>query len=120
MSDKIVVRGARGTISRTSTSRSRAGASPSSQACRLGKSTLAFDTLYAEGRRYIGRSPYAKRFERIGRPDVDDVTGLSPAIDRATKHDAQLALTVGTATEIYDYLRLLFARLSHTCATAVG
>ena len=79
-----------------------------------GKSSLAFDTLYAEGqRRYIeSLSTYAKQFlERIGRPDVDDVTGLSPAIAIEQRNTTRSSRsTVGTATEIYDYLRLLFAR----------
>ncbi len=83
-----------------------------------GKSSLAFDTLYAEGqRRYIeSLSTYAKQFlERIGRPDVDDVTGLSPAIAIEQRNTTRSSRsTVGTATEIYDYLRLLFARVGHT------
>ncbi|MCI0452487.1 MAG: excinuclease ABC subunit UvrA, partial [Candidatus Latescibacteria bacterium] len=83
-----------------------------------GKSTLAFDTLYAEGqRRYIeSLSTYAKQFlERIGRPDVDEVTGLSPAVAIEQRNTTRSARsTVGTATEIYDYLRLLFARVGRT------
>ena len=83
-----------------------------------GKSTLAFDTLYAEGqRRYIeSLSTYAKQFlERIGHPDVDEVTGLSPAIAIEQRNTTRSSRsTVGTATEIYDYLRLLFARLGRT------
>ncbi|HEX5133580.1 MAG TPA: excinuclease ABC subunit UvrA [Candidatus Krumholzibacteria bacterium] len=87
-----------------------------------GKSSLAFDTLYAEGqRRYIeSLSTYAKQFlERIGRPDVDDVTGLSPAIAIEQRNTTRSSRsTVGTATEIYDYLRLLFARVGRTmCPT---
>ncbi len=87
-----------------------------------GKSSLAFDTLYAEGqRRYIeSLSTYAKQFlERIGRPDVDDVTGLSPAIAIEQRNTTRSSRsTVGTATEIYDYLRLLFARAGRTfCPT---
>lgn len=83
-----------------------------------GKSTLAFDTLYAEGqRRYIeSLSTYAKQFlERIGRPDVDDVLGISPSIAIQQKNTTRSSRsTVGTATEIYDYLRLLFARVGKT------
>ena len=83
-----------------------------------GKSTLAFDTLYAEGqRRYIeSLSTYAKQFlERIGRPDVDEVLGISPSIAIQQKNTTRSARsTVGTATEIYDYLRLLFARVGRT------
>lgn len=79
-----------------------------------GKSTLAFDTLYAEGqRRYVeSLSTYARQFlERMEKPDVDLIEGLSPAIaieQKNTSHNPRS--TVGTVTEIYDYLRLLFAR----------
>jgi excinuclease ABC subunit A len=93
-----------------------------------GKSTLAFDTLYAEGqRRYIeSLSTYAKQFlERIGRPDVDEVLGISPSIAIQQKNTTRSSRsTVGTATEIYDYLRLLFARVGKTvcpdCNTEVA
>ncbi|MBT8369508.1 MAG: excinuclease ABC subunit UvrA, partial [Deltaproteobacteria bacterium] len=80
-----------------------------------GKSTLAFDTLYAEGqRRYVeSLSTYARQFlERLDKPDVDLIEGLSPAIaieQKAASHNPRS--TVGTVTEIYDYLRLLFARV---------
>ncbi|MCG6911733.1 MAG: excinuclease ABC subunit UvrA [Deltaproteobacteria bacterium] len=80
-----------------------------------GKSTLAFDTLYAEGqRRYVeSLSTYARQFlERMEKPDVDLIEGLSPAIaieQRSAGHNPRS--TVGTVTEIYDYLRLLFARV---------
>jgi len=79
-----------------------------------GKSTLAFDTLYAEGqRRYVeSLSTYARQFlERMEKPDVDSIDGLSPAIaieQKTAGHNPRS--TVGTVTEIYDYLRLLFAR----------
>ncbi len=79
-----------------------------------GKSSLAFDTLYAEGqRRYVeSLSAYARQFlSMMGKPDVDTIEGLSPAIaidQKSTSHNPRS--TVGTATEIYDYLRLLFAR----------
>ena len=79
-----------------------------------GKSTLAFDTLYAEGqRRYVeSLSAYARQFlERMEKPDVDMIEGLSPAIaieQKTASHNPRS--TVGTVTEIYDYLRLLFAR----------
>jgi excinuclease ABC subunit A len=79
-----------------------------------GKSTLAFDTLYAEGqRRYVeSLSTYARQFlERMDKPDVDLIEGLSPAIaieQKSASHNPRS--TVGTVTEIYDYLRLLFAR----------
>jgi excinuclease ABC subunit A len=80
-----------------------------------GKSSLAFDTLYAEGqRRYVESvSAYAKQFlERLPRPDVDSIHGLTPAVSIQQAAPARSARsTVGTATEIHDYLRLLFARL---------
>ena len=89
-----------------------------------GKSSLAFDTLYAEGqRRYVESvSAYAKQFlERMQRPDVDAVTGLSPAVAIQQANPAKSARsTVGTATEIYDYLRLLFARLGETVCPDCG
>ncbi len=80
-----------------------------------GKSSLAFDTLYAEGqRRYIeSLSSYARQFlGQMGKPEVDSITGLSPAIsiDQKTA-SVNPRSTVGTITEIYDYLRVLFARL---------
>ncbi len=79
-----------------------------------GKSSLAFDTLYAEGqRRYVeSLSAYARQFlSMMDKPDVDHIEGLSPAISieqKTTSHNPRS--TVGTITEIYDYLRLLFAR----------
>ena len=80
-----------------------------------GKSSLAFDTLYAEGqRRYVeSLSAYARQFlQQMDKPDVDLIEGLSPAISieqKATSHNPRS--TVGTVTEIYDYLRLLYARI---------
>src|SRR5574343_830260 len=82
-----------------------------------GKSSLAFDTLYAEGqRRYVeSLSPYARQFLGLmEKPDVDSIEGLSPAIaidQKTTSRNPRS--TVGTVTEIYDYLRLLFARVGH-------
>ena len=81
-----------------------------------GKSSLAFDTLYAEGqRRYVeSLSAYARQFlEQMGKPDVDSIEGLSPAIsiEQKTTSATIPRSTVGTVTEIYDYLRLLFARV---------
>ncbi len=93
-----------------------------------GKSTLAFDTLYAEGqRRYIeSLSSYARQFlDRVGKPDVDKIEGLTPAIaiDQKTTSKNPRS-TVGTITEIYDYLRLLFARIGkqycHRCGRPVS
>src|SRR6059058_3045191 len=80
-----------------------------------GKSSLAFDTLYAEGqRRYVeSLSAYARQFlSMMEKPDVDTIEGLSPSISieqKSTSHNPRS--TVGTITEIYDYLRLLFARV---------
>ena len=80
-----------------------------------GKSSLAFDTLYAEGqRRYVeSLSAYARQFlSLMEKPDVDHIEGLSPAISieqKSTSHNPRS--TVGTVTEIHDYLRLLFARV---------
>ena len=80
-----------------------------------GKSTLAFDTLYAEGqRRYVeSLSTYARQFLGLmHKPDVDSIEGLSPAISIEQKTTSKNPRsTVGTTTEIYDYLRLLFARI---------
>src|SRR5580765_323080 len=80
-----------------------------------GKSSLAFDTLYAEGqRRYVESvSTYAKQFlDRLPRPDVDSISGLTPAVAIQQAAPARSARsTVGTATEVHDYLRLMFARL---------
>jgi excinuclease ABC subunit A len=93
-----------------------------------GKSTLAFDTLYAEGqRRYIeSLSSYARQFlDRIGKPDVDKIEGLTPAIaiDQKTTSKNPRS-TVGTITEIYDYFRLLYARIGvqhcHKCGKPIS
>jgi excinuclease ABC subunit A len=93
-----------------------------------GKSSLAFDTLYAEGqRRYIASlSAYARQFlERIDRPDVDDIEGICPALAiRQKNYSRNPRSTVGTVTEINDYLRLLYARIGttycHVCGRAVS
>lgn len=90
-----------------------------------GKSSLAFDTLYAEGqRRYIeSMSSYARQFlARIEKPDVDNIQHILPAIALEQKNQVKNARsTVGTATEIYDYLRLLFANVGETqCAKCGG
>ncbi|MDJ0782476.1 MAG: excinuclease ABC subunit UvrA [Desulfosarcinaceae bacterium] len=92
-----------------------------------GKSSLAFDTLYAEGqRRYVeSLSVYARQFlERMQKPDVDHIDGLSPAIaieQKSASHNPRS--TVGTVTEIYDYLRLLYARVGaahcHRCGAPI-
>ncbi len=89
-----------------------------------GKSSLAFDTLYAEGqRRYVeSLSAYARQFlSLMEKPDVDHIEGLSPAISieqKSTSHNPRS--TVGTITEIYDYLRLLYARVGTPCCPEHG
>ena len=89
-----------------------------------GKSSLAFDTIYAEGqRRYVeSLSAYARQFlERMEKPDVDSIDGLSPAVAIEQKNPTKTSRsTVGTATEIYDYLRLLWARVGRTFCTVCG
>jgi excinuclease ABC subunit A len=89
-----------------------------------GKSSFAFDTLYAEGqRRYVeSLSTYARQFLGImEKPDVDSITGLSPAISIDQKTTSRNPRsTVGTVTEIYDYLRLLFARVGHPHCPVCG
>ncbi|MBK6841399.1 MAG: excinuclease ABC subunit UvrA [Gemmatimonadetes bacterium] len=89
-----------------------------------GKSSLAFDTIYAEGqRRYVeSLSSYARQFlERMEKPDVDSIEGISPAVAIEQKNPTKSSRsTVGTATEIYDYLRLLWARVGHTYCPLCG
>ena len=89
-----------------------------------GKSSLAFDTIYAEGqRRYVeSLSAYARQFlERIEKPDADSIDGIAPAVAIRQKNTTRNPRsTVGTATEIYDYLRLLFARIGRTFCLQCG
>ena len=89
-----------------------------------GKSSLAFDTIYAEGqRRYVeSLSAYARQFlERMDKPDVDEVRGIAPAIAIRQKNSTRNPRsTVGTQTEVYDYLRLLFARIGITLCRVCG
>ena len=89
-----------------------------------GKSSLAFDTIYAEGqRRYVeSLSAYARQFlEMMGKPDVDQIDGLSPAISIEQKTTSKNPRsTVGTVTEIYDYMRLLWARVGIPYSPATG
>ena len=89
-----------------------------------GKSSLAFDTIYAEGqRRYVeSLSAYARQFlERMEKPDVDEIRGICPAIAIRQKNSLRNPRsTVGTATEIHDYLRLLFARVGRTICRQCG
>src|SRR5438128_6283485 len=89
-----------------------------------GKSSLAFDTIYAEGqRRYVeSLSAYARQFlERIEKPDADIIDGIAPAVAIRQKNTTRNPWsTVATATEIYDYLRLLFARIGRTYCLNFG
>lgn len=89
-----------------------------------GKSSLAFDTIYAEGqRRYVeSLSAYARQFlERMEKPDVDSIEGISPAVAIQQSNPTKTSRsTVGTATEIYDFLRLLWARVGHTFCPKCG
>src|SRR5216117_3515516 len=89
-----------------------------------GKSSLAFDTIYAEGqRRYVeSLSAYARQFlEMMQKPDVDQIDGLSPAISIEQKTTSRNpSSTVGTVTEIYDYMRLLWARVGVPYSPATG
>src|SRR6186713_1783308 len=89
-----------------------------------GKSSLAFDTIYAEGqRRYVeSLSAYARQFlERMEKPDVDSVDGIAPAIAIRQKNAVRNPRsTVGTTTEIHDYLRLLYARVGRTFCRQCG
>jgi excinuclease ABC subunit A len=128
MLDKIVIRGAREhNLKNVNVDIPHGSLTVISGVSGSGKSSLAFDTLYAEGqRRYIeSLSTYAKQFlERIAHPDVDDVSGISPSIAIQQKNTTKSARsTVGTTTEIYDYLRLLYARVGRTfcpdCGTEV-
>ena len=89
-----------------------------------GKSSLAFDTIYAEGqRRYVeSLSAYARQFlERMEKPEVDEISGIAPAVAIRQKNSTRNPRsTVATATEIYDYLRLLFARCGQTFCVKCG
>jgi excinuclease ABC subunit A len=89
-----------------------------------GKSSLAFDTIYAEGqRRYVeSLSAYARQFlERMDKPDVDEVRGIAPAIAIRQKNSTRNPRsTVATQTEVYDYLRLLYARIGITICRVCG
>src|SRR5688572_22919592 len=89
-----------------------------------GKSSLAFDTIYAEGqRRYVeSLSAYARQFlERMEKPDVDRIEGICPAIAIRQKNSVRNPRsTVGTTTEIHDYMRLLFARVGRTYCRQCG
>ena len=126
LNDEIVIHGAREHNLRDVTVRMPRG----SFVCITGlsgsgKSSLAFDTLYAEGqRRYVeSLSAYARQFlGQMDKPDVDSIEGLSPAISIDQKTTSRNPRsTVGTVTEVHDYLRLLFARIGRPhCPSAGG
>lgn len=125
MEDKIIIRGARvHNLKNIDLELPRNQLIVFSGISGSGKSSLAFDTIFAEGqRRYIeSLSPYARQFlGQLDRPDVDEIIGLSPAIaidQKALSHNPRS--TVGTLTEIYDYLRVLFSRLGEVFCPKCG
>src|SRR5215213_7792792 len=125
MKDKIVVRGARQhNLKNLDLEIPRRALTVITGPSGSGKSSLAFDTIYAEGqRRYVeSLSAYARQFlERMEKPDVDLIDGLSPAVAIEQKNPTKTSRsTVGTATEVYDYLRLLWARVGRTFCPKCG
>ncbi len=125
MSDRIRVRGARQhNLKGVDVEVERGGLTVLTGPSGSGKSSLAFDTIYAEGqRRYIeSLSTYAKQFlERMPKPAVDSVEGVSPSVSIDQRNAIQSSRsTVGTVTEVYDYLRLLWARVGTTCCPDCG
>ena len=123
MSDKIIIKGAReNNLKNINLEIPRNKLIVMTGVSGSGKSSLAFDTIYAEGqRRYVeSLSAYARQFlNNVDKPDVDLIEGLSPAISIDQKTTSRNPRsTVGTVTEIFDYLRLLYARIGHpTCPT---
>ncbi len=125
MKDRVVVRGARQhNLHNVSVEFPRRAITVITGPSGSGKSSLAFDTIYAEGqRRYVeSLSAYARQFlERMPKPDVDSIDGLSPAVAIEQKNPTRTSRsTVGTATEVTDYLRLLWARVGHTLCPHCG
>ncbi|HEY9225759.1 MAG TPA: excinuclease ABC subunit UvrA [Gemmatimonadaceae bacterium] len=125
MKDKIIVRGARQhNLKGFDLEIPRRAFTVITGPSGSGKSSLAFDTIYAEGqRRYIeSLSAYARQFlDRMEKPDVDSIEGLSPAVAIEQKNPTKTSRsTVGTATEVYDYLRLLWARVGRTYCPKCG
>ena len=125
MKDRIVVRGARQhNLKHIDVEFPRRAITVVTGPSGSGKSSLAFDTIYAEGqRRYVeSLSAYARQFlERMPKPDVDSIDGLSPAVAIEQKNPTRTSRsTVGTATEIYDYMRLLWARVGRTVCPVCG
>src|SRR3970282_802886 len=128
MSDKIIIKGAREhNLKNISLELPRNKLIVFTGLSGSGKSSLAFDTIFAEGqRRYIeSLFAYARQFlGAMDKPDVDEIEGLSPAISIDQKaHSANPRSTVATITEIYDYLRVLYARVGTpfcpNCGTAI-
>ncbi len=125
MLDKIIIRGARQhNLRGIDLDIPRRSLSVITGVSGSGKSSLAFDTLYAEGqRRYVeSLSTYAKQFlERMEKPDYDKLEGVSPSVAIEQKNATKTSRsTVGTATEVYDYMRLLFARVGVTICPDCG
>ncbi len=125
MLDKIIIRGARQhNLQGIDLDIPRKALTVITGVSGSGKSSLAFDTLYAEGqRRYVeSLSTYAKQFlERMEKPDYDTLEGISPSVAIEQKNTTKTSRsTVGTATEVYDYLRLLFARIGVTICPDCG
>src|SRR3989304_5706714 len=125
MKDKIIIRGARvHNLKNISLEIPRNKLIVFTGVSGSGKSGLAFDTIYAEGqRRFVeSLSAYARQFlERMDKPDVDFIQGISPAIAIEQKATAKNPRsTVGTGTEIYDYLRVLYARVGKTICFQCG
>ena len=125
MKDKIVIKGAReNNLKNISLDIPKNKVVVITGVSGSGKSTLAFETIYAEGqRKYVeSLSAYARQFlQMMDKPDIDRIEGLSPAIaiDQKTVSKNPRS-TVGTVTEIYDYLRLLFARIGIPYSPATG
>ncbi|HJN85294.1 MAG TPA: hypothetical protein QF873_03195, partial [Patescibacteria group bacterium] len=123
MTDKIIIKGAREhNLKNVSLELPRNKLVCFTGLSGSGKSSLAFDTIFAEGqRRYVeSLSAYARQFlGQMQRPDVDDIEGLSPAISIDQKaHSRNPRSTVATITEVYDYLRVLYARIGQPhCVT---
>lgn len=120
MTDKIIIRGARvNNLKNINLTLPRNKLIVMTGVSGSGKSSLAFDTIYAEGqRRYVeSLSAYARQFlDNVDKPDVDVIEGLSPAISIDQKTTSRNPRsTVGTVTEIYDYLRLLYSRIGRPC-----
>src|SRR5471032_1916356 len=125
MNDKITIRGARThNLKNIDVDIPHNALTVVSGVSGSGKSSLAFDTVYAEGqRRYVeSLSAYARQFlERIEKPDADLIDGIAPAVAIRQKNMTRNPRsTVGTATEIFDYLRLLFARVGRTYCANCG